>query len=131
MGTWGTGSFDNDDAGDWLDELASAKDISPIRRAIESVVDADGYLEAPQCQAAIAAAEILAALRGRRGPDLPEPASSFLARRPTVPPDLIKKAAAALERVLGDSELHESWAEGDEHDAWATVVRELKSRLSA
>ena len=65
MGAWGAGNFENDDALDWLAVL-QAEGLPAAGAAIQDVLTlADDYLEAPTCCAALAAAEVIAALRGR------------------------------------------------------------------
>jgi hypothetical protein len=65
MGAWDIGPFDNDDAADWLYVLEESSDVSTIAAALGVITDiGDGYLEAPDCSNALAAVEIVAALRG-------------------------------------------------------------------
>jgi Domain of unknown function (DUF4259) len=74
MGAWGVGSFDNDDAADWLnDQLRRSADLRPIQTALDAVAQLDptGYLEAPEASAAVAAAEVVAALAGDPAANLP------------------------------------------------------------
>ena len=62
MGAWGCGSFENDDAVDWVYEFESSG-VAAVASALEHVssIAEDEYLEAPEASAAIAAAEIVAA----------------------------------------------------------------------
>ncbi len=64
MGAWGVGSFDNDDAVDWLEGFG-ADGAATLQQALEAVADLDpqDYLEAPEAVHALAAAEIVAAAR--------------------------------------------------------------------
>lgn len=66
MGARGCGSFENDDAADWVYELESGG-VAAVASALEQVssVAEDEYLEAHEASAAMAAAEIVAA--GRDG----------------------------------------------------------------
>lgn len=66
MGAWGSGSFENDDALDWLTDFCDDPDKGLIADALTTVAEMDDseYLEAPDCCVAIAAAEIVAALKG-------------------------------------------------------------------
>ena len=61
MGTWGTGPFDNDDAGDWVYELEEATDLGLVREPLRTALDTDDYLELAEGNNAIAAAAIVAA----------------------------------------------------------------------
>ena len=64
MGAWGHGSFQNDSAMDWLDELPGS-DRAMVREALERVVGASGYVEVDDGSAALAAAELIAAAHGK------------------------------------------------------------------
>ncbi len=65
MGAWGNGSFENDDAADFLTEVTEGEDFAPVREIFATVVNSTEYLEAPDASQAIAAAEIVAASCGR------------------------------------------------------------------
>lgn len=135
MGAWSLDAFGNDDACDWAAELDGAKDLTPIKTAIDAVIEAgEEYLEAPDATAAIAAIEVLARVMGRWGvrdsytEDVDRWAES-VGVKPS--PKLIASAASALDRILGDqSELNELWRDSDEYDAWVASVKELKSRIA-
>jgi hypothetical protein len=131
MGAWGAGSFDNDDAHDWVYELEESG-VDAIHSALAEVIDGGGYVEAPECSMAIAAAEVVAAVLGRpTRAALPEGARSFLATRPPVDLDLADRARAAIDRVLApDSELRDLWEESDSFATWKRGLVELRSRLS-
>ena len=132
MGAWGTGSFDNDDALDWVMELAESDDLSVVNMALdEALATADDYLDATVCCRAIAAAEILTALQGE-SEALPDGASDWVAAHAelniaTVTP----KAAQVVQQILTDSELKELWEEADEEDSdqWHSIMNDLLARL--
>lgn len=130
MGAWAAGSFDNDDAGGWVLELADAGDVSILAEAFSRVNDCSGYLEAPDCSIGIAAAEVVAALRSRPASQLPDEVAAFVRRIDLASsPELITDALRALERVKTNSELQELWDESDHRDEWYRVIAELESRL--
>jgi len=80
MGAWGAGNFENDDALDWLAVL-QAEGLQAAGGAIQDVLTlADDYLEATTCCAALAAAEVIAALRGRPASRLPDELVEWLGR---------------------------------------------------
>ena len=61
MGTWGVNSFENDAALDWTDGLERKSDLTYIEATLDRVLGrGTGYLEAPDAQEAIAAAEAVA-----------------------------------------------------------------------
>ncbi len=64
MSAWTSGLFDNDDALDFIDDLAEAPDWRTVVQALDYVTKQSGYLEAPEGQIAVAAAAIVAAAVG-------------------------------------------------------------------
>lgn len=61
MGAWGTGVFENDAAGAFAVAVAGGGGVAALEAALDRVLAAgDVYLEAPQAEEAIAAAEIVA-----------------------------------------------------------------------
>ncbi|MGC1647047.1 MAG: DUF4259 domain-containing protein, partial [Candidatus Sulfotelmatobacter sp.] len=63
MGAWGSGSFENDDAANWIGKLGT---ITPedLTKVLVQAADDPAYLEAPAASAAVAAGEVVAALNG-------------------------------------------------------------------
>jgi hypothetical protein len=131
MGAWGVGTFENDDAGDWVYQLEETHDLDFVRGTLQAAADPDGYLDAPTCSMALAAAEVVAALAGRPAPDLPEEVVTWVkANRLGAPPDLQVLSVRALDQVAAGSELQELWAESEENAAWIDRLQELRSRLA-
>lgn len=136
MGAWDTGIFDNDTACDWACGLKDAHDRALIERTLDAVLDVgDDYLEAPEAEEALAAAETLARLLGRGGVRnaYTEAVDAWVAAHPGRPsPELLGKARRAVARILGaDSELRELWEDSDDADAWRQAVEDLQARLRA
>jgi hypothetical protein len=133
MGTWGIGSFENDDAADFMIDLLDSGDLSLVREVLDNVLTSTEYVEAPDATLAIVAAEIVAAARGRPTPAATqeEGLADWLARiRPTIDADLAAQARDALTRILADnSELRELWEETDDLHDWQAVVAELRGHL--
>lgn len=133
MGTWGIGSFENDDAADFMIDLLDSGDLSLVREVLDNVLTSTEYVEAPDATLAIVAAEIVAAARGRStlAAQQEEGLADWLARlRPPVDDDLLRQARDALTRVLAEnSELRELWEETDDAHDWQAVVAELRSHL--
>lgn len=133
MGAWGVGSFENDDAADFLAEVVDSGDLALLREVLDNVLTSTEYVEAPDASQAIAAAELVAAAIGR--PTLAAQQQEALAAwlpqiRPDVDAVLISQAAAALARILQpNSELLELWEESEALLEWQAVVNELKLQL--
>jgi hypothetical protein len=129
MGAWGHRSFENDDALDWVIELESSGQAA-IDRALTAVTDeAEDYMDACDCTRALAAAEVVAALRGRPATDLPDAAQAWASGSPAPDDQLVAKAMDATNRILADSELKDLWEESDGYRAWQANVEGLQSRL--
>ncbi|KRG58713.1 hypothetical protein ABB25_06030 [Stenotrophomonas koreensis] len=133
MGAWGNGSFDNDDAADFLSDVTDSSDLTLVREIFAAVLGADKYLEAPDASQAIAAAEIVAAVVGRptSAAQEEEELSEWIARtKPTADPGLVTQAVQVLDRIVGDnSELRELWEETDELSDWEETVAAVRSKL--
>ena len=128
MGAWGHGSFDNDDAGDWLLELAGA-DPSFLSSTLAEALREGRYLEAPTCCTALAAAEVVAALGGRPATDLPVEATEWVRGRPQASGDVVAAARDAVARVRTESELRELWEETEDFEAWLASTGDILERL--
>jgi hypothetical protein len=134
MGAWGEKAFENDSALDWFNDL-EAEGVEALRHLLESVAETDeeDYLDIDDGAAAIAAAENVAAARGRGRDRLTEPVIAWLdaSGDELVEEDLLL-AAAAIERVVGaSSELRELWEEGGTDSPWHADVRTLLTRLGS
>ena len=131
MSAWTSGLFDNDDALDFIDDLAEAPEWRTVVQALDYVTKAAGYLEAPEGQIAVAAAAIVAAAVGDVT-ILPDNHRELKAALGAPPEGTVALARSALARVVAPaSELDELWQEGDEHDAWLTQIAALQTTLSA
>lgn len=130
MGAWGIGHFDNDDASDFVCEVAEAKSVAPIAGALSTAATSD-YLEAPDAAIALAAAEIVAAASGRGSPDSPDSVTSIVSKLTKTPPaQIIDMARHVTIRVLDESELSDLWKDTDDYDDWRALVKDLADRLS-
>ena len=130
MSAWTSGLFDNDDALDFIDDLAEAPDWRTVVQILDHVTKTAGYLEAPEGQIAVAAAAIVAAAVGEVT-ILPDNHRELKAALRAPPEGAVALARSALARVVAPaSELDELWQEGDEHDAWLTQIAGLQSLLN-
>ena len=134
MGAWGEKAFENDSALDWLNDLES-EGVDALRDLLARVTDTDeeDYLDVDDGASAIAAAEIVAAARGRGRDRLTKPVLAWLDANADdlVEQDLIL-AARAVERVVaGNSELRELWEDGGPDSPWHADVRTLLTRLGS
>lgn len=133
MGAWGLGSFENDEAADFLAEVTGSGDLSLIREAIDNVVTSTEFVEAPDACRAIVAAEVIAAALGRPTTEAlrQDGLSRWLARiRPGIEPALALGAHTALAQILApNSELRELWEDTDDLAEWRALVNDLMQQL--
>lgn len=133
MGALGSGSFENDDACDWLNELWETSNITFVERSLQLTLVDHIYLSAPKGSILIAACEVVAEGLGNGVTELPRQARNWVLRHPRLPyPKVAPLAIRAAKRVLGSrSELNALWNEDQKlHAAWKAGVLELIGRLS-
>lgn len=132
MSSSGVGSFDNDEATDWLDGFAT-DGPGAIRSALDAVLESDpgSYLEATEASQALAAAEIVAAAVDGDTSRLPEEATAPLEehRKAVVAGKFSRDALRAVQRVLKRSELKELAEESDGVEEWEESLDQLAERL--
>ena len=129
MAGWGSGSFDNEDAHAWLDQLAQLT-TDDLKRLL-SRVDDSAYLEAPESSVIVAAAEVVATLKGATPEAAPRAVVEWTSRTHAASsPDLAALALRAVQRVRTDSELKDLWLEADGLNEWSANLRDLEKRLA-
>ena len=136
MGAWGHGSFDNDSALDWVNDLED-EGAAALVRAVKRVAEfeKDEYLEVDDASAAVAGAEIVAAARDGDLSRLPENVQQLLTKdlaALVASPSILATAHAALLRVVSQSELKELMTEGIDKtpgEAWLKDMAALSVRL--
>lgn len=132
-GAWGPGAFENDDVLDWVWELESSTGYSALETAFERVTSSRNYIQAPDGSVAVAAAEVVAALRAKPHAQLPEEVAAWVAKNKSEDTDkLADLARTAIARVqdVEKSELAQLW--GDSPVAakeWKAQLEDLAERL--
>jgi hypothetical protein len=129
VGAWGTGSFENDDAADWIAELGA---LAPddLKKIFIRAADDPAYLEAPAASIAVAAAEVVAALNGSPAVGGPREIVEWAKNNPQcLSPELKEVASRALDRVRRNSEVKDLWMEMDGLNDWIASVQELQGRV--
>ena len=130
MGTWGTGSLQNDGASDWVYELEASSGFAFLEETLDTGLTPD-YLGASEAENAIAAAETVACLSGRPGANLTESLENWVRAQSQAPTASLRaKAVAVVQRVQSaSSELLELWEDTDDLEAWRTDLAALGKRL--
>ncbi|MEO0912038.1 MAG: DUF4259 domain-containing protein [Pseudomonadota bacterium] len=139
MGAWGTGIFENDDAGDWLYEL-EADGADKVTEAFDAVREGarGGEIEAPDACCALAAAEAVAYAVGTAAEDLTdEQEAAFEKHKAAIAalPGVADKAIAVLDLIVADeetSELLALWSEDgadEDTEAFLETVADVRRRV--
>jgi hypothetical protein len=134
MGAWGKGIYDNDDACDFVGEVVDSLDLSRINAAVNEVLDANQYLEAPLAAQGLVAADVVARLRGQWGDR--NSYTGVIAQwaeraNVTASDELLLKARQVVHRVRTEpSELLELWSDDPDPETWHATLDTLLQRLT-
>ncbi|MCB2086231.1 MAG: DUF4259 domain-containing protein [Sphingomonadaceae bacterium] len=126
MGTWGSGSFENDAALDYVAEIQSVADLD----AALTVAGSGEAVDADESCRVIVAAECIAAMRGHASPDLPDNLAGRLAGFGKPSMALFNAVRDNLSAVMSKSELLDLWSESGEMPGFARALTELMERLN-
>jgi hypothetical protein len=137
MSAWGSGSFENDDALDWVYKLKRYDNLDLIVSTLERgatndlVIYGDHYVDMETVQIGLAAAEVVAALRGHPSGALPRAITEWIESHGLhVHSNITALAIQVVTRALQTQELRDLWAEAIYYDEWKSVVEDLQLRLS-
>ena len=129
MAGWGTKSFENEDAANWLTKLGTTT-AEDLTRILSGAADSRDYLEAPPASVAVAAAEVVAALQGAPAEGAPREIIEWTKKNPQAStPELKALALRALDRVRRNSELKDLWLEADGLNDWIAAMQDLQIRV--
>lgn len=147
MGAWGEGLFESDAALDWVMDLMEMPDGSDddgkdamIVSALLMAADEDDGFDSDSATYGLCAAEIVAAMLGKPGPELAKPQADSPAEalaewirtgetQLREMPDIRTIAANAVKRAA-DSELADLWEEAEEGSGeWRKSINDLLARL--
>jgi hypothetical protein len=134
MGAWGCGTFENDTACDFADTVAGENGLVVLEQALDRVLaTGTNYLEAPDAEEGLAAADIVARLNGTASAQTSYTATidAWVERSKLTPSKaLIEKAQCSITRILTEpSELFELWQQSPDFEAWRRSVEEISKRL--
>jgi hypothetical protein len=130
MGAWGSPTFENDVALDFLSQVRT-ENLYPVLQSAVSL-ERDAYIEEDEGVRALVVGELLAAQRDGDATRLPEIAKYILSEMRNPPPiELVAAAKSAVEMVLRSSETRELRAElgATEFNQWQDEVRKILKRL--
>jgi rubrerythrin len=130
MATWDYHNFDNDSAADFAEDFRKRPNEAVLYEALATAAEEEGVIEAAEASQALAAAELVAAIIGKPAADMPVgllPAVTQLDADGNE--DLQELAYDAVEAVLNNSELQETWAKSEDYDSWQQLQQNLLERL--
>jgi hypothetical protein len=131
MGGWGTGSFENEDAQNFLKKLAELE-IEDLRKILVRAADQDDYLGAEESSGVVVAAEIVATAKGAPPQPVPGQITEWVSKIEGAPSaEMNELARRAVDRVRTNSELKDLWLEAEGLNEWSAALRDLKERLAA
>ena len=133
MGCWSLEPFGNDTALDWAERFTKSADLSYLEATLDVILQSDGTpLETSAAEEAVAAAEVLAKLRGMGTQSDASTAAvdDWVRSFGGAPsPELLGKAQRALERIGKDPELQAEWYEAADAYLWRQTLARLGSVL--
>lgn len=130
MGPWGIGTFEDELACDWLEDLHDSDPVAFLWHCLD--LRGLDYLEYLAGTGVICSAEVIHALCDGPRPGLPEAVHQWLRLHRRIDATaFLPEAIAGMRRVLGsESELWERWQDHDEwSDAWFRHAADLLQRL--
>jgi tetratricopeptide (TPR) repeat protein len=132
LGSWDVTPFGNDEAREWLAHLMEGASSDQVFRALlgAAKIGAKDYFQAPECERAIAAAEIVASARGKPSAVNPPELTTWLSQCHLVAGDHIADVAIkVLDRITANSELKQVWDDTDSASEWYANVEDIQRRL--
>lgn len=129
--THGEASFQNDTALNWARDCVERGNAEFLAEALQSAINSE-FIERPDGETAVAAAEVIAAAGGQASTELPAELGTWLQQQPGESiAALLPQAREAIERVKDRkvSELSQNWSE-QKGSLWSRRVAELETRLA-
>ncbi|PQJ28392.1 DUF4259 domain-containing protein [Rubritalea profundi] len=130
MAAWGTKTFEEDTANDWIQELIDSEDAREFLS--ESLSIDPGYIEADQAAIVLAASETLIALLDEPRIGVPGELVDWVGDNECDDvSDLPEVALPALAKVLGkESELREIWSDSEDFDGWLENIESMREVIT-
>jgi len=129
-GAWGYGSFENDAAVDWVQEINHSQDTDPLLHSFNDVLISK-FIDADLCSRAIVSAEVIASLKTADFTNLPTALSMWASmRKQEYEPEMPKLAQKALKycKDTSKSELAQLWNESNSRN-WLLSLNAIEEKL--
>ncbi len=131
MGGWGAGSFENDDAQNFISALQTLEPAE-LQRILARAADHEDYLNASDSSTTVAAAEVVATAKGNPPQAVPKQIAEWVSKVEGAPSaEMLDLARRAVERVRANSELKDLWLEAEGLNEWSAALHDLEGRLSS
>jgi len=131
MPGWGTGSFENEDAQSFLNELSS-RTPEDLKQTLARAAEGEDYLQASESSVVVAAAEIVATAKGASPQTVPRQIAEWVRQFEGAPSaEMNELARRAVNKVRVNSELKDLWQEAEGLNDWSASLRDLEGRLEA
>ena len=129
MAGWGTGSFENEDAQNFLAAL-HLKTPDDLKQILARAADEIEYQEASPSCVVIVTAEIVATAKGAPPETVPRQIAEWVGKIEGAPSaEMNELAQRAVHKVRFNSELRDLWQEAEGLNEWSASLRELEERL--
>ncbi len=140
MGTWGFGSFENDTALDWIGEFGDNPSVNELIAAMTGVLGEQvtpskmammEYLDDEDaCPIAVAAAEVVAAMRGRPHPEFSEELKPWVeANKSAATAQMTETALRAIQAARTNEIFLSCFCDDEDVSQWQSELDELVGRL--
>lgn len=132
-GGWAADTLSNDDASELLGQIVPNGSVDSIRSALDAALYPVSPVSNEIASRALAAAEMVAAMKGNPSLYLPAQCKEWAARHSRdANRDLIESAVKAVDQVVKGSETQELMREGGAKSLrdWQASVTNLQARLS-
>lgn len=132
MGAWGTGTFEDDIACDWLEDLYDSDPVAFFRHCLDLSDQPEG-LSHVAAIGVLCTSEMIEGVLCQPRPGLPTAAARWIDNHRMLPLRRLQPAAViAMRRILeSDCELHIKWQdEVEQYHRWRAGVVDLANRLA-
>ena len=130
MGAWGTRNFENDGSQDWIFDLMDNRDGGLVSDTMARIINNHEALELSDCEEALAAAELVAALVGKPSEDFPEDPLEQLDRLNLIATRALRnQAIATVNKIIAGSGMKNYWEQEGNLDSWMAIETNLIKRL--
>lgn len=130
MAIWGPGIYQSDEVMDWIYDLLYYGNLSSIRYALDTInQDQMVITDIPNCQIALAAADLVASLNGDLNQNMPEEAEEWILTMDHSAEELQEQAKDVVRLIYKNSALKDYMQKNNQLDEWTLVINDVLERL--